>query len=183
MVEPTDGGGDRQLWRLLAAMASLMLAGTLALVFDPGVYTPSSYKLLTATSISGAFSTVTGNNPSGLPQALLYDLSDVTLQLSANTPTPIVIVPTNDTIYSAVTSTAILTAQQANGIILDRLGQRRAGIAGGDQQALAAPMHARATGLGDQLQRGAEVGHGAGALRDPCKHLLGVGQPALDPRA
>ncbi len=41
MVEPTDGGGDRQLWRLLVAMASLMLAGTLALcatlLHHPGV--------------------------------------------------------------------------------------------------------------------------------------------------
>ncbi|HVC43156.1 MAG TPA: hypothetical protein VND54_14345 [Candidatus Saccharimonadales bacterium] len=31
MAEPTGGGGDRQLWRLLVAMASLMLAGALAL--------------------------------------------------------------------------------------------------------------------------------------------------------
>jgi outer membrane autotransporter protein len=154
------------------------LAGKLALAFDPGVYTPTAFKILTASSVSGTFSTVTGTNPTGLPQALLYDPADVTLQLSANTPTnpstplspntptspntpsptptPIVIAPTNDTIYSAVTSTAILTAQQANGIILDRLGQRRAGVADGQVAALggvAPPMQyaeaGNAAALGD----------------------------------
>jgi fibronectin-binding autotransporter adhesin len=79
---------------------------------------------------------VAGSNPSGLPQTLLYDPADVTLQLSSNatpapTPAPIVVAPTNDTIYTGVTSTASLTAQQANGIILDRIGNRTGGIADG----------------------------------------------------
>ena len=115
------------------------LGGKLALVFDPGVYSPTSYKLITASSVGGTFAMITGSNPSGLAQALVYNPADVTLQLAGNTvptptptPTPmIVLAPTNDTVYSAVTSNAVLTAQQANGIILDRIGTRQAGIADG----------------------------------------------------
>jgi len=97
------------------------LAGKLALVFDPGVYSPTSYKIIAASGVNGTFATVTGSNPGGLAQALLYNPTDVTLQLAGNpvppptpTPTPspvIVLAPTNDTIYSAVTSNAVLTAQ------------------------------------------------------------------------
>jgi fibronectin-binding autotransporter adhesin len=110
------------------------LAGTLALVFDPGVYSATSYKIVTASSVSGAFTTVTGTNPTGLPQSILYDPADVTLQLSAlpATPAPLVVAPTNDTIYTDLASTLVMNAQQANGIILDRLGNRPSGIADGE---------------------------------------------------
>lgn len=111
------------------------LGGTLALVFDPGTYTSHTYTLLTASSISGTFSTVTGTNPSGLAQSILYESDpSVVLQLSGT------VTPTNDTIYPAVTSTAILTAQQMNGIILDRVGQRAAGVADGEVAALGGSM-------------------------------------------
>jgi outer membrane autotransporter protein len=121
----------------LAVAGAASLAGKLALVFDPGVYTPTSYKLLTASSVSGTFSAVTGTNPSGLAQMVLIDPADVTLQLSnpqspTSTPTPVVIAPTNDTVYAAATTIAINAAQQVNSMILDRLGQREAGIADGD---------------------------------------------------
>jgi fibronectin-binding autotransporter adhesin len=106
------------------------LAGTLALVFDPGVYTPTSYTLLTASSVGGAFSTVTGANPSGLAQTVAINPTNVALQLSSGSG-PVVVAPTNDTIFTAVTSSAILTAQQMNGIILDRLGNRASGVADG----------------------------------------------------
>jgi outer membrane autotransporter protein len=144
------------------------LAGTLALIFDPGVYTPTTYKLLTASSVGGAFSTVTGSNPSGLAQALLYDPADVTLQLTGNTastatPSPtVVLAPTNDTVYTAVTSTAVLTAQQANSIILDRLGQRQSGIADGEV-AVAAPAGVPGTQL-------AQAGN-AGVIGDVLSQL------------
>lgn len=42
-----------------------------------------------------------------------------------------VVAPTNDTIYSAGTSVAMMNAQQVNGIILDRIGTRHAGVADG----------------------------------------------------
>jgi len=121
------------------------LAGKLAILFDPGVYTPMSYKILTASSVNGTFSPVSGTNPSGLPQMVVIDPADVTLQLGGASPTlppvtPVVIAPTNDTIFTAVTSTAILTAQQTNGIILDRLGNRAAGVADGQIAALGGLM-------------------------------------------
>jgi len=108
------------------------LGGTLALVFDPGTYSPNptGYTVLTASTIAGKFSTVTGANPSGLGQALIYQPTEVILQLGGT------VAPPNDTIYTAVTSSAVLSAQQANGIILDRLGQRQAGV--GDGQIAAA---------------------------------------------
>ncbi len=161
------------------------LDGTLALVFDPGIYSATSYKLLTASGVSGTFSTVTGANPSGLPQALLYDPADVTLALSGTPAKPVVVAPTNDTIYSAVTSTAILTAQQANGIILDRLGQRQAGIADG-QVAAATPggSSARADRSGGarraarRHRRGAAAGRGRRLV--PRGRRVRLGQRQLD---
>jgi fibronectin-binding autotransporter adhesin len=60
------------------------LGGSLALLFDTGVYTAnSSYKIVTAASVSGQFATVFGTNP--FVQALLYDPGDVTL-FAANLP-------------------------------------------------------------------------------------------------
>jgi fibronectin-binding autotransporter adhesin len=50
-----------------------------------------------------------------------------------------VVAPTNDTVYTAGTTIALLDAQQVNGIILDRIGARHAGIADG-QVAAAAPI-------------------------------------------
>jgi len=138
----TQGGGGTLDIEVSPTAASQLkvggaatLNGTLALLFDPGTYTPTSYKILTASTVGGTFATVTGANPSGLAQAVLYDPADVTLRLGSSAPT--IVAPTNDTIYTAVTSTAILTAQEMNGIILDRLGARMAGIA--DGQVAAAP--------------------------------------------
>ncbi len=120
------------------------LTGTLSPVFDPGTYTPTSFKILTASTVSGTFSTVTGSNPSGLAQALLYDPGDVTLQLmliTRSTPRPASRRPTTP-IYSAVASTAILTAQEMNGILLDRSGRGPAGIADGQVSSPGGPLGA-----------------------------------------
>jgi outer membrane autotransporter protein len=136
------------------------LSGTLALIFDPGIYTARSYTILTASSVTGTFATVTGSNPSGLPQAIVYDPGDVQLQLGASsapgvTPpavvaAPVIVVPTNDTIYTAVSSALVLNGQRANSIILDRLGNRSAGIADGEI-ARAAPAQYAQSGIGDQV--------------------------------
>ncbi len=146
----------------LAVGGAASLAGTLALNFAPGTYTPASYTLLTAASLSGTFSTVTGANPSGLPQAILYNDPSVVLQLGFGG----TVAPTNDTVYSAATSIAVMNAQQVNGIILDRLGQRQAGIADGQIAALAPGGIA-----GTQLAQagggnGAALGEVAAALPD-----------------
>jgi fibronectin-binding autotransporter adhesin len=141
----------------LVAGGAANLGGTLALVFAPGTYAPNSYTLLTATSLTGTFATVTGTNPSGLPQTIVYEPDpSVVLQLSPATSAPIIVAPTNDTIFSAATSVAVINAQQANGIILDRVGARQAGIAAGEMAA-----HPPGGGMpGTQL---AQAGGGNGA--------------------
>jgi fibronectin-binding autotransporter adhesin len=116
----------------LRVAGTAALGGTLALLFDPGVYNTQSYKLVTASSVSGTFATVTGVNPSGVPQVVLINPADVTLQLGGpatlnSTPGTIIIAPFNATIYTAVTSTLVIDGQQTNSILFDRL----AGLADG----------------------------------------------------
>jgi outer membrane autotransporter protein len=101
------------------------LAGTLNLIFDPGIYRAGSYQIITAASVNGTFSTVTANDPLGVAHSILYNPTDVTLQLS-------VVSPTNDTIYTDLTSMLVMNGQQANSIILDRLGNRSSGIVDGE---------------------------------------------------
>jgi fibronectin-binding autotransporter adhesin len=112
------------------------LAGTLALVYDPGTYTARTYNLVQAGSIAGGFNTITGQVPTaGLNQTVVIDPTNVQLTLAA-TPTPpttpnaapIVVAPTNDTIYSATTSTLVQNGQRASWIVLDRLGARLGSI-------------------------------------------------------
>jgi fibronectin-binding autotransporter adhesin len=117
----------------LAVGGAASLDGKLALVFDPGVYHATTYTLLSASAVSGKFASVTGTNPTGLKQSVLYQAADVTLQLGAAStgggggggtvtpPPPVMVVkPTNDTIYTSVTSAAVIGAQAANTVILDR---------------------------------------------------------------
>jgi fibronectin-binding autotransporter adhesin len=112
------------------------LAGTLILVYDPGVYTTHAYTIVSAASVTGTFSTIVGNTPSSVTQAIVYNPANVMLELTGVGPvtpgTPFVVAPTNDTIFTGLTSTLVMNAQQANGIILDRLGNRPSGIADGE---------------------------------------------------
>jgi fibronectin-binding autotransporter adhesin len=131
------------------------LAGTLKLMFDPGVYSPTtSYRFLTASSISGAFDTIVSNDPLGIGQTLVFDATGVSAQLA-------LVAPTNDTVYTDVTSTLVLNGQRANAIILDRVGNRASGVADG-QLALA--------GVGVTGQQLAQAGNGA-ALSDVASAL------------
>jgi fibronectin-binding autotransporter adhesin len=140
------------------------LAGTLALLYDPGIYTAKNYTLVQAGSISGGFATVTGQVPTaGLSQAVSVNPTTVQLALTgASTPTPtpespsapIVVAPTNDTIYTAVTSTLVFNAQNATSMILDRLGSRLGGIADGPLAAAtdtAAPVQLAQAGNAEAL--------------------------------
>jgi fibronectin-binding autotransporter adhesin len=101
------------------------LAGALNLIFARGNYHGASYKIVTAASVSGVFSNVTANDPLGVSHSILYDATDVILQLG-------IIAPTNDTVFTDITSSLVMNGQQANAIILDRLGNRAAGIADGE---------------------------------------------------
>jgi len=117
------------------------LAGTLVLAYEPGVYSARTYTLLSATTavlsggVTGGFSTVTGTVPTpGLTQSVSVGPQSVDLVLGpvaggeALTPSETVVVaPTNDTVFSAVTTTAILNAQWASRMLLDRWGSGRSG--------------------------------------------------------
>ena len=120
------------------------LAGTLALAYDPGTYAARIYTLVKAGSISGTFATVTGKVPTaGLTQSVLVDPTDVQLALTGAAPVPppgpppapppgppppIVVAPSNDTIFGATTSALVFNGQQANVILLDRLDERLGGL-------------------------------------------------------
>jgi fibronectin-binding autotransporter adhesin len=128
------------------------LAGTLVLAYEPGVYSARTYTLLSATTavlsggITGGFSTVTGTVPTpGLTQSVSVGPQSVDLALS---PIPsatgtipsetVVVAPTNDTVFSAVTTAAILNGQWTNRMLLDRWGSAHSGIADGPLAAVLA---------------------------------------------
>jgi fibronectin-binding autotransporter adhesin len=144
---------------------AVSLAGTLSLIYDPGVYTTHNYTIVSAGSVTGKFATILGNTPNGVTQTIVYDPADVMLELTGTgvtTPTtPIVIAPTNDTVYLDVTSQLVLNGQRANAIILDRVGNRAAGVADGE----VALVGASVTGLQlAQASNGAVLGDFASAL-------------------
>ena len=114
------------------------LAGTLVLAYEPGIYNARNYTLLSAANgVSGAFSTISGTVPTaGLTQSVSVGAQTVDLVLGTATGTaapapsePVVVAPTNDTVFSAVTTTAILNAQSANRMLLDRWGAAPPGAA------------------------------------------------------
>ena len=114
------------------------LGGTLVLAYEPGIYSARNYTLLSATNgVTGAFSTVTGSVPTaGLAQSVSVSAQTVDLVLSpissATGTIPsetVVVAPTNDTVFSAVTTTAILNGQWANRMLLDRWGSVHSSIA------------------------------------------------------
>jgi len=116
------------------------LAGTLALVYDPGTYSARSYTIVSANGgVTGAFGTVssTGTEALGtLKQAVNVGTNTVDLVLAApdsstDTPppptgptVPVVIAPTQTSIYTALGTTALLGSQSANNALLDRAGSR-----------------------------------------------------------
>ena len=133
------------------------LAGALALAYDPGTYSPRTYTLVRAGGISGTFAAVTGRVPTaGLSQAILIDPTQVQLTLTGMAPGPIVVAPSDDTIYSAMTSVLILNAQRANAIVLDRLDERLGGINDAPSPvALATPAAPRLAASGNLAAVGA----------------------------
>ncbi len=106
----------------LAVSGAATLAGTLKLVYEPGVYTTKTYNILSASSVSGTFSTVSGTTPSGVSQSVAYSASDVDLVLTSLT-----VAPTNDTVFTSTGTSALLNGQQANASLLDHLAGLDAG--------------------------------------------------------
>lgn len=118
----------------LVVSATATLAGTLQLMFSPGTYAPTTYRLIVANSIAGRFSSVVSNtpanlalniaaSPNGLDASLVRPADTVADDPAVAPVAPIVIPPTNATIFGATTSAAIRQAQRVNDALLRRLGK------------------------------------------------------------
>ena len=137
------------------------LAGTVKLVFDPGIYSAKTFAILTAATVTGSFGGgITGNAPTGITTALTTTATEVDLALTGNgtvtppapptpptppttpvtpatpaTPAaPIIIAPTNAGHAPGVATTTVDGAHQAATTLFDHLRQSRGGI-GTDVQA------------------------------------------------
>jgi fibronectin-binding autotransporter adhesin len=108
----------------LRVSGTASLAGTLALVYDPGVYTAKTYDILHAVSVSGTITTLSGTVPTGFQQSILYTATGVDLALAS-----IMIAPTNDTAFTALGTAALLGGQQANTTVLSYLSDLHGGNA------------------------------------------------------
>src|SRR6185312_13037337 len=102
--------------------------------------TARSYTFLSAASTAGAFGSVTELGiPNGFAQATAFDpVSGQRVRATT------IVAPTNDTVFTAAGSVAVLNGQRANSIILDRLGNRQAGSASGQIAAVAPVQYAQA---------------------------------------
>ncbi len=102
------------------------LAGTLNVLYGPGTYSATSFRIVDAASVTGRFASVTSNAPAELAQSVqsLADGSTLTLAAAGSDGgDPVVIAPTNATIFGAVASAAIREGQRVNDTLLARLGQ------------------------------------------------------------
>ena len=103
----------------LKVNGSATLNGVLAFAFDPGTYTARQYTLLTASSVSGKFSSVTSTGASylgTLTPIVTYGADSVLLTLSGS------VAPTDTSIYTALGTVAVVGAQSQGAALLDRLG-------------------------------------------------------------
>ncbi|WP_238926771.1 autotransporter outer membrane beta-barrel domain-containing protein [Achromobacter xylosoxidans] len=135
-VSPTEAS-------LLKVGGSATLNGTLAITYAPGTYSATRYNVVSAANgISGRFSSVTGSLASGadlngLRSSVAYGANDVALLLSnpaSGMPgdTPVVIAPTRTSIYTALGSAALMSAQSATAAVLERATRRAAASAQAD---------------------------------------------------
>lgn len=115
----------------LTVNGSATLNGVLAIAYDPGTYTTKSYTLLAATKgVSGTFGSITSTGTSylgTLAPSVAYgaDAVELTLSEAATAPAtpPIVVAPSDTSIYTAVGTATILGAQAQDAALLDRLDQ------------------------------------------------------------
>ena len=100
------------------------LAGTLSLLYGPGTYTAQTYHLLSANNVVGNFASVTDNAPEGLSLARQTGADFLNLEITGSgTLGPIVVRPTNATIFGATGSVALREGQRINDVLLNRLGR------------------------------------------------------------
>ncbi|HMK68943.1 MAG TPA: autotransporter domain-containing protein [Stellaceae bacterium] len=105
----------------LVVTGAATLGGTLHLVFNPGYYSATTYQLVSASSITGTFASITGNIGVGFSQDVSIGSTAVDLTL-----TKMAVLPEDPTIYPAITSVLVNEAQQINSIMVSRLSEARA---------------------------------------------------------
>jgi len=114
----------------LKVSGTAALNGTLAVTYDPGTYAAKQYTLVSAAQgVSGTFSNITSTgtgNLGALTPSVSYGGNAVLLTLAV---APVVVAPTNTSIYTAVGTSAILGAQTGNAALLDRLDRASAATA------------------------------------------------------
>ncbi len=122
---------------LLKVNGPASLGGTLNLSYGTGFLHPGTYPLLSATSITGGFSTVTGTVPSvTMAQSFLDTPTGISLVL-----THLSVLPDPPTVLPALTIAAVDEAQQATTTLLSRLKDARTmGMVDGVNAALS-PTH------------------------------------------
>lgn len=105
----------------LVVTGAATLGGTLHLEFTSGAFKPGTYDLLSASSITGSFASVTGNIGVGFSESLTVGANIIDLTL-----TKLTVLPENPTLYPAITSVVVEDEQQVNSLLVSRLSQARA---------------------------------------------------------
>lgn len=126
-VTPTTAGK-------MTTTGAVSLAGTLDVVYAPGVYTTKTYTLIDANSVTGTFGTVThtgngGFDPDTLSYELRYGASNVTLSVVGES-----VSPKNDTVFTGAQATVFQGSRAAQAATFGRMsgiGAGSAGVAGG----------------------------------------------------
>ncbi|WJF92060.1 autotransporter domain-containing protein [Paraburkholderia bonniea] len=133
---------------LLKVGGAVSLNGTLSLLYAPGTYRAATYQIVSSNGLSGSFSTVStnANQPNNLIQSVLTSQTGVVLSLSnpvgpvdpsnPSTPVdpgtpgtpgnpggPVVLAPTNATLFGALGSAAMREGQRVNDVLLERLSR------------------------------------------------------------
>lgn len=101
----------------LVVNGTATLAGTLQVLFGPGTYSATSYRLLTANTVVGAFANVVSNVPDGFVLDVASLANGTVASLGA-----VVIAPTHATLFGAVASAAMRETQRTNEALLARVG-------------------------------------------------------------
>jgi outer membrane autotransporter protein len=92
------------------------LDGTLSLLYGPGTYTTRTYTLVDAGSVTGKFTKVVDNKPSGVTtETMTYTPATVVLGITGT-----VVNPVNATIFGNVGSAILRASQEANDALLER---------------------------------------------------------------
>ncbi len=180
----------------LAVTGTATLDGTLSIIYQPGVYTARTYSIVSAGSVTGTFSTVTGTAPSGLSQSVDYSATDVSLSLSSPTsqtpspspsptptpsPTPspapgppIIVAPTNDTVFASLGTSALVSAQAAGDALFGHLGDLQ-GVGGTVDLAMAAPRPAQVAFAGNASGASGSAAESSGKTQRYSGWVRGIG--------